>query len=98
MKRIDFVGNIVQALGEMGVLHPDGYGYEELADHLANKIEELGIKPPCLDGDKCQFLMHKYMDPSFYYWDEDFEKSLGEEYREWSARRKEAMDRRKNRR
>lgn len=46
------------------------------------------MKPPCLDGDKCQFLLHKYIDPSFYYWDEDFDKEHQKEYNEWKERRK----------
>jgi hypothetical protein len=44
------------------------------ADLLLRFIEKAGMKPPCVDGDKCQALMHVYIDPSFNMWDEDFEK------------------------
>ncbi len=55
---------------------------------LLDDMEEAGIKPPCVDGDKCQFLLHKYIDPSFYYWDEDFEEKFGDEFREFMEKRK----------
>lgn len=87
MERKEFVGKIIQALGEMDVKYPDGYGYEELAEHLVNRMEDAGVKPPCVDGDKCQFLLSKYIDPSFNHWDEDFDFKLGKEYKEWLERR-----------
>jgi len=64
------------------------YYDESLESYILSELEEAGMKPPCVDGDKCQFLLRKYMDPSFYYWDEEFEKQHGEEYKKWSNRRK----------
>ena len=43
MKREDAVMRILQALGEMDVKYPDGYGYEEQAEFLLSKIEEFMI-------------------------------------------------------
>jgi hypothetical protein len=88
LTKSEFLGNLIQGFGEMDVLYPDGYGYEELAKHILLKMEKLGIKPPCVDGDKCQFLLHRYIDPSFYYWDEDFEEKFGDEFREFMEKRK----------
>lgn len=73
------VMRIVQAQGEMDVLYPNGYSYEDFAEHILSKIEEAGMKPPCLSGEKCQWLLKTYIDPVFTYWDEDFDKEK-EEY------------------
>lgn len=43
------------------------------AEEILSAIEKLGMKPPCLDSDKCQVLMQVYMDPSFNRWDEEFD-------------------------
>ena len=41
-------------------------------DMLLSRMERLGVKPPSVDGDKAQYLLRKYIEPSFNYWDEDF--------------------------
>lgn len=53
--------------------------FQEIAIELLFYIEQKGMKPPCVDGDKCQALLRKYVDPNFNYWDEDYEKMMGKE-------------------
>ena len=40
MKRSNLVGNVVQAQGEMDILYPNGYSYEDLAKHIVDKIHK----------------------------------------------------------
>lgn len=47
---------------------------EGLAEMVLDKIEAAGMKPPCVDGDKCQAIMNVYIDSTFNRWDEDFDK------------------------
>lgn len=47
---------------------------EYVANELLDMIEGFDMLPPCLSSEKCQFLMHKYIDPNFNMWDEEFEK------------------------
>ncbi len=44
------------------------------ANLLLSFIEKAGMKPPCVDGDKCQAIMNVYIDSTFNRWDEDFDK------------------------
>lgn len=37
--------SLVQAMGEMDVNNPDGYGYEELAEHLLKRVEKHMLPP-----------------------------------------------------
>lgn len=46
MKRSEMIGKLIQSFGEMDVLHPNGYGYEELAEHVLSKIERAGMLAP----------------------------------------------------
>jgi len=46
MKRSDMVMKIVVALAEMDVEYPNGYGYEEQAEHILMRIEDAGMLPP----------------------------------------------------
>jgi len=57
-----------------------------LAELILKEQEEAGLRPPCVDSDKCQFLMRKFIDPSFNYWDEDFDELYGEEFEEFARR------------
>lgn len=88
MNREDFVKAIALDLEDIVMEnYYDEKGSKWCAELIVKHIEELGLKPPCLDGDKCQFLMHKFMDPHFNYWDEQFENRYGKEYNEWKQRR-----------
>ena len=55
---------------------------------LLDDMLEAGIKAPCVDGDKCQFLLSTYIEPSFNYWDEDFEEKYGDAFREFMESRR----------
>lgn len=43
-------------------------------DMLLSRMQRLGMKPPHVDGDKGQYLLSKYIEPNFSYWDEDFDE------------------------
>lgn len=40
MKRSELIGRLIQCFGEMDVLYPNGYGYEELAEHILHKWDK----------------------------------------------------------
>lgn len=92
MNKKDFIEQIQVELEDIVMEnYYDEKGSEWCAKLIIMRMEELGIKPPCVDGDKCQFLLSRYIDPSFYYWDEEFEEKFGEEYREWTNRKKKSF-------
>lgn len=50
-------------------------GYINDAEIWLRQCESLGMKPPCLDEDKCEALEQTYVfGGNPYQWDEDFEK------------------------
>lgn len=53
---------------------------ERIAEGILDTVERAGMKPPSVDSDKVQYLLRKYMDPSFSYWDEDFAEKEPEYY------------------
>lgn len=70
---MEMVKIIVKKIALLDITNPDGYDYEFLANSILDEIEKAGMKPPCVDSEKCQWLLRTYVDPNFYYWDEDFE-------------------------
>ena len=46
---------------------------EAAAEDILSRLEKWGMKPPCVNSDKCQALLTVYVDPSFNMWDEEFE-------------------------
>lgn len=66
--------NIVRCEGEELVVLERGSEIK-LLTFLENELE---MKPPCVDGDKCQKLMCKFIDPNFNIWDEEYDKLIDE--------------------
>lgn len=46
---------------------------ESVAASVLDLVEAMGMKPPCLDNDKCQVLMQVYYDADLNMWDEWFD-------------------------
>lgn len=87
MKRTDALRKIEWLLMDMldegyfGMTECEGREFLTLKKDPENRLldfieKELKMKPPCVDGDKCQKLMHKYIDPSFNMWDEEYDKLM----------------------
>jgi len=91
MKRKEMIEHIKEDLLEKLNHYKFNQGSEVWADFVAKEmldmIEGFGMKPPCVDGDKCQYLLSRYIDPSFLYWEEDFDKQHGEDFKELMERR-----------
>ena len=47
---------------------------DNLASRVFSVIEDNGMKPPNVSTTKAQYLLKKYVDPEFSYWDEDFDE------------------------
>lgn len=48
--------------------------HDNFEEQILTIVEKIGMKPPCVDSNRCQVLMQVYIDPSFNMWDEDFDK------------------------
>lgn len=65
MKRSEMISEIKTFMGnEFELIIPT-----KVASKFLDKIEEVGMAPPCLPSDQCQELMQKYVDPSFNKWE-----------------------------
>jgi hypothetical protein len=71
MKREEMVLKIAECLSEPHF--PDDVMKQ--AEAILSRLERAGMRPPQLDEDKCQALMHVYYAGyTFNQWDEEFEK------------------------
>lgn len=67
----------IKRLYEMLLEVEDSRVSEETAEiFLDSLMEDLKLNPPCLPGEKCQKMMHKYIDPQFHIWEEEFDEDM----------------------
>jgi len=88
MTRNEMVQIMLESYCKPVAYHDDGgvqLGYKLW--RMLEDMEKAGIKPPQLEKEKTQFLFHKYIEPSYNHWDEDFYKQHKEEYEMWLKNR-----------
>ena len=91
MERSDFINKLYESeLYKLVVEAEDAMDVHYTIGKILDKIEELGMKPPQVDGDKGQYLLCKYIDPNFNYWDEDFDEQEPE-YKAKSQKKKRSV-------
>lgn len=62
------------------------------ATAFLDELEEMGMKPPCVDEENCQVLAQVYVYPFYNQWDEEIEKDTKvmeakRKRAEWAAER-----------
>ena len=74
MNKKEVIKEISDLLIDMLPIDNDLIVVNTIATSLLQKIEDLGMKPPCQSSEVCQALMSCYIDPSFNRRDEDIAK------------------------